>query len=188
MRNALTAPENLTDNMFRCINFGSISAIATTMLESHVGFWSAYLLPLIMFGVGSVVLVGGKKRYIIKKPQGGVIGDCFRALWIATRNGGDMEKAKLSSQKHGMGKNLVTWDDTFIDELKTALGACKVFLFFPIYWVQRPGYQVHCCLHCPQLRHTDRIGSGHLVYSVFVPMEAAEQVPICLFETITNHS
>lgn len=47
---------------YMCINVGSISAIATTMLELHVGFWSAYLLPLIMFCVGYVILVRGKKH------------------------------------------------------------------------------------------------------------------------------
>jgi dipeptide/tripeptide permease len=120
---------------YMCINVGSISAIATTMLELHVGFWSAYLLPLIMFGVGYAVLVSGKKRYIIKPPQGGVIGNCFRALWIAARNGGNIDKAKASAHGHGRHKSLITWDDKFIDELKTAFVACKVFLFFPVYWV-----------------------------------------------------
>jgi len=120
---------------YMCINVGSISAIATTMLELHVGFWSAYLLPLVMFCVGYVVLVRGRKQYIIKPPQGGVIGNCFRALYIAARNGGDLDKAKASAQGHGRSRSKVTWDDKFIDELKTALVACKVFLFFPIYWL-----------------------------------------------------
>ncbi|EUC39179.1 hypothetical protein COCCADRAFT_31902 [Bipolaris zeicola 26-R-13] len=120
---------------YMCINVGSISAIATTMLELHVGFWGAYLLPLIMFCVGYVILVRGKKQYIIKPPQGGVIGNCFRALYIAARNGGDLNKAKASAQGHGRLKSRVTWDDKFVEELKTALVACKVFLFFPIYWV-----------------------------------------------------
>ena len=120
---------------YMCINLGSISAIATTTLESRVGFWSAYLLPLLMFCVGFVVLVSGKKRYIIKPPQGGVIGNCFRALWIAIRNGGNLDKAKPSQQTRLRGSTRVAWDDTFVDELKTALVACKVFLFFPIYWV-----------------------------------------------------
>ncbi|CBX94320.1 hypothetical protein IAQ61_006321 [Plenodomus lingam] len=115
-----------------CINLGSVSAIATTMLELHVGFWSAYLLPFVMFCVGFIVLVRGKKQYIIRQPQGGVIGNCFRALWIASRNGGNLDTARPSAQR---GHRRIAWDDRFIDELKTALVACKVFLFFPIYWV-----------------------------------------------------
>ncbi|KAH8727828.1 peptide transporter-like protein PTR2 [Phaeosphaeriaceae sp. PMI808] len=120
---------------YMAINVGSISAIATTTLELHVGFWSAYLLPLLMFGVGLVVLVKGKNTYVLKPPQGGVIGNCFRALFIAMRNGFDLDKAKPSFQEGGPKKHSVVWDDKFIDELKTALVACKVFLYFPIYWV-----------------------------------------------------
>ncbi|KAF2640028.1 peptide transporter-like protein PTR2 [Massarina eburnea CBS 473.64] len=116
---------------YMCINVGSISAIATTTLELHVGFWSAYLLPLVMFGVGFFILLKGKDSYVIKPPQGGVIGNCFKALWIAARNRGDLDQARPSLQR---GRNL-TWDDNFIDELKRALLACKVFLFYPIYWV-----------------------------------------------------
>lgn len=120
---------------YMCINLGSISAIATTTLELHVGFWSAYLLPLIMFCVGYWVLVSGKDRYVIKPPQGGVIGNCFKAMWIAARNGFDLDAAKPSLQGQRRRRYRMAWDDGFIDELKTALLACKVFLFFPIYWV-----------------------------------------------------
>ncbi|KAF2996484.1 peptide transporter ptr2 [Curvularia kusanoi] len=117
----------------RSINVGSVSAIATTLLELHIGFWSAYLLPLIMFCVGYAVLVAGKDRYIIKPPQGGVIGRCFRALWIAARNGFDVDAARPSAPLNSTRR--LPWDDAFISELKTALRACKVFLFFPIYWL-----------------------------------------------------
>ena len=119
-----------TDCCVCSINVGAVSAIATTLLELHVGFWSAYLLPLLMFCVGYAVLVSGKHRYIIKPPQGGVIGRCFRALWIASRNGFDIDAARPSNTSRPL-----PWDDAFITELKTALGACKVFLFFPIYWL-----------------------------------------------------
>lgn len=27
------------------------------------------------------------------------------------------------------------WDDQFVDEVKRALVACRVFLLYPIYWV-----------------------------------------------------
>ncbi|KAF2008440.1 PTR2-domain-containing protein [Aaosphaeria arxii CBS 175.79] len=118
---------------YMCINIGSISAIATTTLELHVGFWSAYLLPLIMFCVGYFILIAGKDRYVIRPPQGGVIGNCFRAIWIGVKNGFDLEKSKPSRQPR---PNIpYPWTDGFVDELRTALLACKVFLFYPVYWV-----------------------------------------------------
>jgi hypothetical protein len=87
-----------------------------------------------MFGVGFTVLVKGKKKYVIKPPQGGVIGHCLHALYIAVRSGFDLDKAKSSAQDSG-SRGRRAWDDKFIDELKTALVACKAFLFFPIYWL-----------------------------------------------------
>ncbi|KAF1973303.1 peptide transporter-like protein PTR2 [Bimuria novae-zelandiae CBS 107.79] len=120
---------------YMCINVGSISAVATTTLELHVGFWAAYILPLLMFCVGFWVLVSGRKRYIIKPPQGGVIGNCLKALWIASRNKFHLDSAKPSLQGPGQKRHRITWDDSFVNELKTALLACKVFLFFPIYWL-----------------------------------------------------
>jgi dipeptide/tripeptide permease len=135
-KRVIVDPEVTTQRVFMvfytCINVGSISAIATTMLELHVGFWSAYLLPLIMFAVGFTILVKFRDTYTIKPPQGGVIGNCFRALYIAARNGFNLNAARPS---HGVHKNANALDEKFIDELKTALVACKAFLFFPIYWV-----------------------------------------------------
>ncbi|KAL6707878.1 ATP-dependent DNA helicase chl1 [Coniothyrium glycines] len=119
---------------YMCINFGSISAIATTMLELHVGFWSAFLLPLIMFCIGFAVLVVGKERYVIKPPEGGVIANAFRALSIAVRHGGNLDCARPSYRSESGDSTHMVWDNHFIDELETALLGCKVFLFFPIYW------------------------------------------------------
>ena len=44
---------------YLCINIGSLSPIATTELEKNVGFWAAYLLPMLMFFVGFVAVVVG---------------------------------------------------------------------------------------------------------------------------------
>jgi dipeptide/tripeptide permease len=110
---------------YMCINIGSIAAVATVLLEANVGFWAAFLLPLLVFIVGYIVLVRGKERYVIKPPQGGVMGKCFRLLYVAARNGMDLENAK------GKGN----WDDVFVGEVHTALNACRVFAFYPVYWL-----------------------------------------------------
>lgn len=46
-----------------------------------------------------------------------------------------MEVAKPSYQTAHGGTTTVPWDDNFIDELKRALVACRVFLFYPVYWL-----------------------------------------------------
>jgi dipeptide/tripeptide permease len=110
---------------YMCINVGSITAVATVILEAKVGFWAAFLLPLGVFIVGYVVLVKGRSRYVIKPPQGGVMGQCVRLLYVASRNGFSLDNAKRKGD----------WNDAFVEEVKTALGACKVFAFFPVYWL-----------------------------------------------------
>lgn len=45
------------------------------------------------------------------------------------------EAAKPSYQDERGRKYKTSWDDVYIDELKRGLAACRVFLFYPIYWV-----------------------------------------------------
>ncbi|PLB37576.1 peptide MFS transporter [Aspergillus candidus] len=120
---------------YGCINIGSLSLLATPYMERDVGFWSAFLLCLCMFFVGTVVVIGGRKLYVVRPPQGSIITDAFKALWIMIMNR-NMDAAKPTWQAANGGRRTnLPWDDHFIDELKRALIACRVFCFYPIYWV-----------------------------------------------------
>jgi POT family proton-dependent oligopeptide transporter len=116
-----------------CINLGSLSLLATPYMERDVGFWSAFLLCLCVFIVGFVVLILGRKYYIVRPPQGSIITDAFKAIWIMIRHR-NMNAAKPSYLQEFGETRTVPWDDHFIDELKRALVACRVFVFYPVYW------------------------------------------------------
>lgn len=115
------------------INIGSLSLLATPYMEKIIGFWTAFLLGFCMFVFGTTVLILGKKFYVVRPPQGSVITDAFKAMWmmIVNRN---MDAPKPSYQAARGGKS-VLWDDFFIDELKRALSAMRIFIFFPIFFV-----------------------------------------------------
>ena len=81
---------------YMCINIGSLSALATTTMELHIGFWSAYLLPFLMFCVGFFVLVINKKKYVLRPPRGTVIVHAFKALWVGMRHPKGLDGAKPS--------------------------------------------------------------------------------------------
>jgi POT family proton-dependent oligopeptide transporter len=120
---------------YACINIGSLSLLATPYMELYIGFWSAYLLCLCMFAAGTAVLIFGRKYYVVRPPQGSIITDAFKALWIMVKNR-NMDAPKSSWQaEHKGGQASLPWNDHFIDELKRALIACRVFAFYPIYWV-----------------------------------------------------
>lgn len=120
---------------YLCINVGSLSSIATTEMERNIDFWAAYTLPACMFVVGLAVLVFGKKVYVVRPPQGSVVMNAFKVLFIAIRHKGKLDAAKPSMAAEYGAKNALAWDDQFVDELKRALVAMRVFCFYPIYWV-----------------------------------------------------
>ncbi|KAK9468052.1 POT family-domain-containing protein [Lipomyces arxii] len=118
---------------YLCINVGSLSAIATTELELHIGFWAAYLLPFAFFFVGITSLIIGRPYYVKKAPRGSVVPHAFRILLIgATRRSLNSAKPSVRS---AAGLSPVPWTDHFVEEVERAMVACKVFVFFPIYWL-----------------------------------------------------
>jgi len=127
--------QSLYNIFYWCINIGSLSSIATVWLELKIDFWAAYLLPFCFFFIAIVVLIVGRKKYVVRPPSGSVILEAAKALWIGLKAKGNMEAAKPSYQIANYGGSTVTWDDSFVDELKRALVASRVFLFYPIYWL-----------------------------------------------------
>ncbi|KMU85262.1 peptide transporter PTR2-A [Coccidioides immitis H538.4] len=119
---------------YACINIGSLSLLATPYMERDIGFWSAYLLCLCIFVVGTCILVLGRKFYVVRPPTGSIITNAFKALGVMVMNR-NMDAPKPSWQAEHGANRTYPWDDHFIDELKRALVACKVFTFYPIYWV-----------------------------------------------------
>ncbi|CCE65977.1 hypothetical protein TPHA_0N01960 [Tetrapisispora phaffii CBS 4417] len=122
--------QNIFMFFYLMINIGSLSVIATTELEAHKGFWAAYLLPFCFFWIAVVVLIVGKKQYVRKPVGDKVISKCFTITWIAFKNKLDFDSAKPSCHPEAN----YPWTDKFVEEVRRAIRACKVFLFYPIYW------------------------------------------------------
>ncbi|KAM9936567.1 hypothetical protein OXX80_003887 [Metschnikowia pulcherrima] len=123
--------QNIFMLFYLMINLGSLSVFATSALEFEVGFWAAYLLPLCFFAVVPVFLYLGRNSYV-KVPVGDkVIARAFKCTLIALRNRFDFSAAKPSLHP----ESDFSWSDQFVDEVDRAVHACKVFLFFPIFWL-----------------------------------------------------
>jgi proton-dependent oligopeptide transporter, POT family len=109
---------------YMAINVGSLAGILTVILEHQVGFWAAYTLPLSAFIVGLLVIILGRRMYVLRKPTGSILLDAFKAMWIGANNGWKLDTAKPANRA------TVKWDNQFVDELKRALVACRVNLLF----------------------------------------------------------
>ncbi|KAJ1737740.1 peptide transporter ptr2 [Coemansia sp. Benny D160-2] len=147
-----TTVQSIFNWFYWAINVGSLSAIATSELEHNVDFWPAYLLPTLMFVVCIAVFWAGRNTYVLTPPTGSILLKAMRCMTTgfkqsrAAKKAGNaivddagkgsswIEYAKPSNMSGSLPAS-VTWDDAFVDELRRTLRACKVFLFFPVYWL-----------------------------------------------------
>lgn len=126
--------QSIYNIFYWCINIGSLSAIATVWMELKIDFWAAYLLPFLFFFIGVFTAIFGRKSYVIRPPSGSVLVDCCKIFGIAIKNGMKLEAATPSAIA-ARGQPAPRWNEFFIPELRRAAVACKVFCFFPIYWL-----------------------------------------------------
>lgn len=60
---------------------------------------------------------------VVQQPHGSAVTKAIRVLWISLKNG-NMDAARPFAMEATGAP--VCWDDTFVDELKRALVACRV--------------------------------------------------------------
>ncbi|PFH45167.1 hypothetical protein AMATHDRAFT_71950 [Amanita thiersii Skay4041] len=135
---------------YAAINFGSCGAISAAFLARDHGFWSAYLVPTCIFALVPVVLVIGRKNYVVTPPRGSILLETIRVIRMAlsphwsfnlyntckgTQSPNFWDPAKPSSYPKGQVPAKITWDDEFVGEVARTVKACQVFLFFPIFWL-----------------------------------------------------
>lgn len=130
------------------INLGSLSLIITTNIEKYHSFWLAYLVPTVVFIGAIIALIIGRNRYVQKPPSGSLLIRAIRvtvtAIQMRCRLGRQSDRPNLldyaktmSSPIDHNGKETVTElsNNQFIDDLKKAVRACRVFAFYPLYWI-----------------------------------------------------
>lgn len=117
---------------------GANIGIATSYLAKLVGFWAAYLLPLVIYLLLPGFLWYSSSRTIKVAPNGSDLTAVVKVLGVAFKNGGlkkigragfwdAARPAVLAAQ----GKTC-DWDDQFVTDLAGCIRACCVFLFLPI--------------------------------------------------------
>jgi proton-dependent oligopeptide transporter, POT family len=58
---------------YAAINFGSCGAISASFLARDHGYWVAWLVPTLIFCLVPLVLLAGKKIYVMTPPRGSVL-------------------------------------------------------------------------------------------------------------------
>lgn len=129
------------------INIGGFMQVATSYSEKYVGFWLAFLLPVILYLPLPFLLWFLRKRLILKPPGGSDLPNVFRVLSICLRGKGFLrigkhgfwEVAKPSViEARGLGHK-TQWSDQFVEDVKTTFQATGIFCFFPIQYLNDNG-------------------------------------------------
>ncbi|KZT25988.1 PTR2-domain-containing protein [Neolentinus lepideus HHB14362 ss-1] len=143
--------ENMLMMYYWAINFGALFQIATSYSEKDVGYWLAYLTPTILFLLVPLALVWVYKRLVRYPPQGSGTVHAIKAFAVMFRRAGFLTALKggdklwnsakpsvIAAQGGGEIKPLA-WDDEFINDLRKTYNACKVFAFFPVWYIADGG-------------------------------------------------
>ncbi|KAJ6179956.1 hypothetical protein N7519_010417 [Penicillium mononematosum] len=121
------------------INIGAFFMLATTYAEKYVGFWLSFLLTGIIYLLLPILLLTVRNRIHKEPPRGG--SELARVLNITT--------IALKQNKFRVWRTnfweaadpdtlrskgiTVDWTRDAVKEIARTLGACDVFLFFPIW-------------------------------------------------------
>ncbi|RAR15159.1 peptide transporter ptr2-a [Stemphylium lycopersici] len=129
------------------INCGSIcGSLAMVYSEHFVGFWLSFTLPTICYLLCPIILITMKKHYKLSPPTGSVMGKAFKLIRFGIKKSprkntlkdeGFWDRVKPSALRASgqVVPDWMTFDDAWVDEVKRGVLACKVFLWYPLYWL-----------------------------------------------------
>lgn len=126
------------------INLGAITgSLAMVYAEHFVGFWLSFTLPTICYLLCPALLWYFKKTYILSPPTGSVMGKMWKLVRLAMKKSKGFRDPEFwhrvkPSEIRMRGEAVPDWmtfDDAWVDEVRRGILACKVFLWFPLYWL-----------------------------------------------------
>ena len=144
-------PEATTERVmlwfYLLINVGGFFGVATAYAEKYVGWYLAFLLPLLVYLPLPILLWYLKSRLILHPPVGSDLPNVFRVVAVVFRRGGIKRIGRhgfwdLAKPSHiaAAGKNIqVAWNDEFVDDVRKTFQATGMFCFFPIQYLNDNG-------------------------------------------------
>ncbi|KAI8931709.1 hypothetical protein NX059_011354 [Plenodomus lindquistii] len=144
-------PEATTERVmlwfYLLINVGGFMGVATSYSEKYVGWWLAFLLPLILYLPLPFLMWFLRKRLVLHPPAGSELGRVFRLLGVIFRRGGIKRIGRggfwtlgRPSAIAAAGLNIKTdWNDQFVEDVSRAFQATGIFCFFPIQYLNDNG-------------------------------------------------
>jgi dipeptide/tripeptide permease len=144
-------PEATTERVmlwfYLLINIGGFMNVATSYCEKLIGWWVAFLIPLILYLPLPFLLIFLRKRLILHPPGGSELGKVVRIVSLSFRRGGFtklwsgkfFDSVKPSNIARSGRPVVVDWTDEYVEDVKRAFEATAIFSFFPIQFINDNG-------------------------------------------------
>ncbi|KAI1502422.1 MFS general substrate transporter [Biscogniauxia marginata] len=116
------------------VNVAALSSIPTTLIEKHVDFWAAYLLPTCILVISIIPVFLWNKRLVKLPPQGNVLPHAGHVLLIAWRSRFRLSAADPEYQESHHGRS-VSWSASFVEEIRRGLKGFRVITCFVVFWL-----------------------------------------------------
>lgn len=144
-------PEHSTERVmlwfYLLINIGGFMSTATSYSARYVGWWLAFLLPLILYLPLPALLLWLKPRLVLHKPGGSDIPNVFHVLGHCMAGGGffrigrtgwwNNAKPSVIAAKGGALEH--RYNDAFVEDVKRSFQATGMFCFFPVQFINDNG-------------------------------------------------
>eukprot|EP00475_Leptophrys_vorax_P005841 TRINITY_DN13539_c0_g1_i1.p1 TRINITY_DN13539_c0_g1~~TRINITY_DN13539_c0_g1_i1.p1 ORF type:complete len:339 (-),score=90.40 TRINITY_DN13539_c0_g1_i1:972-1988(-) len=100
--------------------------------EVGTSFWVSFLVPSCFFVLALAIFVFAKNLYVVRAPQGSLLSDVWSVLKSAWKR---RNNPSLAGLPFVFKSDLSRFKKEFVIEVAQALNVCKVFVFFPVYWL-----------------------------------------------------
>ncbi|KAG6106950.1 hypothetical protein E4U13_007171 [Claviceps humidiphila] len=140
-------PEHSTERIMMWFyiftNIGGFTSTATSYAAKYVGWWLAFLLPLLLYLPLPMLLIWLKPRLVLHKPGGSDLPNVLRAIGHCLSGGGIFRigrrgwwnPAKPSVRAERGLSPETRYTDAFVVDVQRTMQATGMFCFFPIqYW------------------------------------------------------
>ncbi|KAL9978920.1 hypothetical protein ACROYT_G016504 [Oculina patagonica] len=119
------------------IQVGSLlSFTAVVYVQQEISFFYGYLITAVSMTCGTILLIIGRKHYILHPPQGSYLADTLRIIGRGLRDKLCCKKNSigphwLDGAKHALGGK---YSDEMVEGVKSVVRLIPIFLTFIFYW------------------------------------------------------
>ncbi|XP_078366337.1 solute carrier family 15 member 4-like [Oculina patagonica] len=119
------------------IQIGSLlSFTAVVYVQQEISFFYGYLITVVSMACGTILLVIGRKHYILHPPQGSYLADTLRIIGRGLKDKLCCKKTPLGTHwldgaKHALGGK---YSDEMVEGVKSVVRLIPIFLTFIFYW------------------------------------------------------